>query len=153
MRATDFVGPLHFLSLDHHSADLGFTILSRSERDNKVCTFFSIWFQETTFWINNELRSRVCGKESCEFSIALKMVVELEGDTGCLVEMTLNDDHIINLRLESFEDYIEFPSTTTALVDYEFGLALEWSQWLKSHLEAKRIIWAHQSIVLLLKEY
>jgi len=81
------------------------------------------------------------------------MVVKFEGDTGGLVERTLNDDHIINLRLESFEDYVELPAATTALVDYKFGLALEWSQWLKSHLEAKRIVWAHQSVVLLLKEY
>jgi len=71
------------------------------------------------------------------------MVVKFEGDTGGLVERTLNDDHIINLRLESFEDYVELPAATTALVDYEFCLALEWSQWLKSHLEAKRIVWAH----------
>ena len=80
------------------------------------------------------------------------MVIELEGDAGGLVKRTLDDDYIIDLWLESFEDNVELPSATTALVDYEFSLALKWSQRLESHLEAKWVVWAHQSVILLLKE-
>jgi hypothetical protein len=69
------------------------------------------------------------------------------------MEGTLDNDHVVDFGLQRFKNDVEFPSTTTALVDHEFGASLEWSQRLESHLEDKRIVWAHEAIILLLKEY
>jgi hypothetical protein len=80
------------------------------------------------------------------------MVVELEGDAGCLLEWTLNDNDVIDLGLKSLEDDIEFPTASRALVYDEFCTGLEGSQWLEAHLEYKGILGAQQSLIFLLKE-
>jgi len=81
------------------------------------------------------------------------MVVQLEGYTGCLVERTLDDDHIINLWLQGLKDHVELPAASTALVDHELGCALERTKGLESHLEAEWVVWAHETVILLLKEH
>jgi hypothetical protein len=69
------------------------------------------------------------------------------------VERALDHDDVINLWLECFKYYVELPSTTTALVNYEFCACFEGSKRFEAHLEDERIVWAHQAIVALLEEH
>lgn len=85
--------------------------------------------------------------------MALQVVVQLERDAGSLVQRTLDEDYVIDLWLKSLEDHIELPTTTSALVDNEFGVRLEGAQRLKAHLEYKWVIRAEKAITSLLKEY
>jgi len=85
--------------------------------------------------------------------LALQVVVELERDAGGLVERTLDEDNVIDIRLEGLEDHVELPTATSALVDDEFGVGLERTQRLKTHLEYQRVICAEKAITSLLKEY
>lgn len=56
MGAFDFIGPLHFFSLDDQLSSLSFSILSRSKRNNEIGTFLTIRFKLSTLWINSEFR-------------------------------------------------------------------------------------------------
>jgi hypothetical protein len=69
------------------------------------------------------------------------------------VERTLDDNYVIDLWLEGLEDHVELPSTTSALVDHEFGVRLEGTQGLKAHLEYQRVIGAEKAVTLLLEEH
>jgi hypothetical protein len=141
MGTSNLVSPLHLFGLDNHSANLGFSILSRCERDDEVSTFFAIWLKESVLWVNDKLGCRVGSEEGGKLSETLQMVVQLEGDAGGLVERTLDDDHIINLWLKRLKDNVEFPTASSALIDNKLNVGFERSEWLESHLEDKRIIW------------
>ena len=53
------------------------------------------------------------------------------------MERALDQDDIVDFRFESFEDSVEFPSTTGALVDDEFGGGFEGAEGFESEDEVK----------------
>ena len=77
------------------------------------------------------------------------MICKLEGHTGCLVKWRLNLNDVIHLWLESFKHCIKLPSTSTALVDDELNLGLEWPERLKSQVENDWLIRAGDLLCLL----
>jgi len=48
--------------------------------------------------------------------------------------------YVVHLRFEGLEDGIELPATTTALVDDELNLRLEWSQGFESEVKENRFV-------------
>ena len=80
------------------------------------------------------------------------MIGQLEGDTRGLVKRALNSDHIIYFGVDCLKDHVEFPSSTAALVDNEFKISLEGSQWLESHEEAEWLLGGFEGLSLLLEE-
>ena len=48
--------------------------------------------------------------------------------------------YVVHLWFEGLEDGIELPTTTTALVDDELNLRLEWSQGFESEVEENRFV-------------
>ena len=69
------------------------------------------------------------------------------------MEWALNSDHIINFRINCLENHVEFPSSTTALIDNKFQISFEWSERLESHKEGKWFLGRFESFSLLLEEY
>jgi hypothetical protein len=56
------------------------------------------------------------------------------------VQWRLNNNLVVDLWIKRFEDYIELPSTATALVNDKLDLSFKWSEWLESKVEHKRFI-------------
>ena len=69
------------------------------------------------------------------------------------MERALNSDHIIYFRINCLENHIEFPSSTTALIDNEFQISFEGSERFKSHEEGKWFLGRFEGFSLLFKEY
>ena len=135
VRASDLIRPLHLFGLDHESAYLLLTVLSRSERDDEVGAFLAVGLQLALLGVHSELLSRVSSEMRRELSILLHVVGEAERDTRCLMQWRLDHDDVVHLGLESLKDGVEFPAAATALVDDEFDLRLEGSERLEPQVE------------------
>jgi len=80
------------------------------------------------------------------------VISEFERDTRRFVQRTLYYYHIVNLRICGFEYHVELPSSSSALVDNEFGACFEWSERLESHEESERVLGTLKSFILLLEK-
>jgi len=80
------------------------------------------------------------------------MVVQLETHARSLVERALDHDNVIYLGLQGFEDHVELPSSSGALVDDKLGGGLEGAQGLEAHMEDEGVFLADEALVLLLEE-
>jgi hypothetical protein len=136
---SDLVSPLHLISLDDQRADFRLSINCRQERNNEVSSILSIGLKLALFRLDTELSSGTFSKERLEGRVLLDMVSESEGDTGCLLQGTVDVDDVIYLRLSGFENGIELPSTSTALIDHQLSLGLERLEWLEPHVEVEGI--------------
>jgi hypothetical protein len=68
------------------------------------------------------------------------MVRKLERHTACLMKRRLNYNCIVYIRLKSFKNHVELPTTTAALIYYEFGLSLEWPEGFESQTEEQGLV-------------
>lgn len=151
MRTSDFVSPLHLLGLDDKCSNLRFSVDSWSERNHKVGSISTVRFKIALFRLDLELYSTVFGESGNKFCVLLHMISQSEGNSRGLLQRRLNCYDVINHRLTSFKDDIELPTTTTALVDDQFGLGFKGLKRLESHGKLERLHWSIQGILLQIK--
>ena len=76
--ASDLIGPLHLLSLNHQSANLLLAILSWRERNNEISTVFAVGFKDTLFGVDVEFGGRVKGEVGLELGWLFHVVRQSE---------------------------------------------------------------------------
>lgn len=153
VRPSDFVCPLHLISLDHEGSNFGFSIHSWCERDHEVGSILAIGLELPLSWCDLEFSGTSFGEAGNELSVLLHVVRQSEGDSGSLLKRGLDSDDVVDHGLTGFENYVELPATTTALVNYKFALSFEWLERLESHCKLERFVCASQLIVNGVKAY
>mmetsp|Transcript_18627 Transcript_18627/g.36433 ORF Transcript_18627/g.36433 Transcript_18627/m.36433 type:complete len:288 (-) Transcript_18627:8002-8865(-) len=118
--ATNFVAPLHVVSLDNQKAHHRLSVFNWAEGNQEVCSFdTSQGLKHSTFWEHLELHCTFWGEECLELGKVLKLVRNGERHRGCGVDGSFDLDDVIHLRFAGNDPEREAPSSTRFLFDHQ----------------------------------